>query len=500
MLLFTKVLSTFKEMAVMKKILLTVVTLGVLGVAAAFFMFGYVWRDFDYTLQPVVTVAGNPVEAAAFLSTETAGVYAYFDGDADFYAEGRQAVDLLLQRGRFRAMDAQAALYVVHPVDMYTIELGAQVSFDATQFIRNPSQVPPGLLDVRFVDDPPPSYEMAVGEHPIALMLNGTRFYTTVQVVDTTPPRVYTQDITRAMGQPIDVWDVVTAVFDLSPVDEVVLIAQPDYFVPGDHTVEIRATDAFGNYAVYPAVVTFLPNTVPPVFYGVRDIYVSLGEAIRFREGVQALDAFGRSIHFDIDNTAVDIQARGVYPVTFTATDAWGLYTTVSLYVSILNINPEAVHALADDLLTQIINDGMTQTQQTLAIFNWLQHNVGFAAGSVVYYSMYEAMYQGLMTRRGNCAVFASLMELFLARADIPHIPVRRQNGNHRWVLVNPDDMGWHHVDPTPNRVLTPNARFMMTQTRANSNAAYVHYHFPTGTRHFYMLDMDLLPGIVIVP
>ncbi|MCL2365354.1 MAG: transglutaminase-like domain-containing protein [Defluviitaleaceae bacterium] len=481
-----------------KRGIVAVISLGFLGVMTAFFVFA--WRDFDYTLQSVVIVVGNSTTADAFLLANQTNIHAHFNGDINFDTVGTHSIPLILQQGRWRSIHTAATLYVITPVDYYIIELGTDEAINPLQFIQDISNVPLELLDLQFINMPPPSYTMAVGHHPITLMLNGTVFYSTVQVVDTTPPRVCTQDIVLAMGNPVDVWDVVTDVYDASPIAEVIIVTQPDYFVPGEHIVPIRATDIFDNYTYSTATVTFLPNTQPPIFYGVRDLYVSLNEPIRFREGVEALDIFGRPIHFDIDNSYVNIQQRGIYPVTLTATDAWGLYTTAVLYVNVLYADPEIVHALADDLLAQILTDDMTQFQKTRTIFNWLQANVGFAAGSVVYYSMYEAAHQGLIHRRGNCAVFAALMELLLTRAEVPNILVRRQGGNHRWVLVNPDDMGWHHVDPTPNLVLTPNARFMMTQSRADQNAQYVHYHFPTGTRHFYTIDFNLLPGIYTVP
>jgi len=488
-----------------KKLLLSGIAasalLGILAVTALFFPG---WLRIDAPMQPAASIVGQMVDPMVFLASDNPAISVSYEGLMDFSYAGRQPMALELRQPRRLMQRAYSVLYIAQPVAYYTVELGASILPAPLDFIANRQDIPAQLLDVHFNGAPPMVDTLPVGVHPVTLVLNGAAFTSAIAVVDTTPPIIYTQDITREMGQALCATDFVTAVYDESPIAALVLLAQPDYFIPGAHTVEVRATDVFGNYAIAAASVTFLPNTVPPTIIGTQNIYAFQGEPIRFREGVSAYDAFGRALHFDIDNTQVNVHERGIYPATFTATDAWGLATTAQIYVHVLSVDPATVYDLADAVLAQILRDDMTQLQQTSTIFHWLQNNISFAGGGVVYYSAHEAAHQGFIQRRGNCAVFAAMMEILLTRAEIPVLPMIRTRyftglTRHRWVLANPDNLGWHHVDATPNLMLTRNQRFMFTQSGAVELTEYVRRQVAR-INDFYVFDDDLHPGIVITP
>jgi len=465
---------------------------------------------FEYELRPVVTVAGYSVNANAFLAeTEyMAGVSAYHLGEASFPAPempGRHNIPITLWRDS-KFLEVTAVLYILQPVESLSVEWGSGTAFgssglnvDLRNFVANASEIPRGLLDLSHINFSSFRGELPVGEHIITLSVVGfgVSFDTVLKVVDTTPPTIVTRDVTMQMGREITTDDLVVSVFDLSPIESLEIVAQPDIFTPGEHITEVRATDIHGNAAIYPAVVTLLPNTVPPVFYGVRDIKVMLGEPIRFRAGVSAEDAFGRSVPFEIDASHINIHELGIFPATYTATDAWGLETYVTVNVHILNVDPEAVIEMVDDLLPQILRGATTQVEQARAIHNWIGDNISFAA-AVGMDSAYEAAYHGLLHRQGNCFVFYGLSELLLTRAGIPNIRIDRipettNPTRHRWNLINPDGLGWYHFDATSNRILTRNERFMFTNSQA---AEYTQRFAQQGVVDFYTFNPALYPMI----
>jgi len=468
-----------------------------------------IWRasDFSYTLQPVVTVMGHNINAQDFVAdtSNMAGVTAFFVGDVDVTAAGRHTTPLILHRGE-RSVQTEGVFYVAIPQPYITVELGSRLTnnrnlhdIDPTYIIINHYNIPLHLLDFNHLIFSSYSGYMPVGEHQLIFTHNDSFFYTTMHVVDTTPPTAVLRDVTLPLGHEVTLDDILVSVFDLSPIAVTEIVAQPDMFTPGAHNVAVRVADIFGNEAIYTTTATFLPNTVPPVFYGVRQyIHSALGEPILFRVGVYASDAFNRPIHFDIDTGLLNINELGVYQITFTATDAWGLYTSQTIYVHIHNVDPVVVYALADDLLAQLFNDGMTQVQQARVIHDWLTDHVTYAA-AVGFDSVYEAAHQGLIHRRGNCFVFFGLAEVLLTRAGIPNMrvdrsPYSRNPANHRWNLINPDGLGWHHFDPTGNTIISRNDRFMFT----NSQLEILNQRMAVyGAVDFYMFDATLLPEIV---
>jgi len=468
-----------------------------------------IWRasDFAYQLQPVATLMGHDINAQDFVADtpSMADVSAFFVDTVDVNAPGRYTVPLMLHQGE-RSVRTEGVLYVTEMMTSLTAELGSDLAnstywqdIDPNRFIAAHTELQIATVSISHLPFSAFAGDLPVGDHQKLFSHNGTVFYLTLHVVDTTPPTAVLRDITVPAGQAISVDDIVVSVFDLSPIAMTEIIEYPDIFAPGEHEVAVRVADIYGNEAIYTATITRLPNTVPPIFYGVRyEIHSAMGEPILFRAGVYAYDAFGRPIHFDIDTGLLNINERGTYQVTFIATDAWGVSTDVAIYVHIHSVDPAAVYELADELLSRILRDDMTQVQQARAIHNWLADNITYAA-AIGSDSVYEAAHQGFIHRRGNCFVFYGLAEILLTRAGIPNLRVdrvahSRNPADHRWNLINPDDLGWHHFDATGNMAMTRNERFMFTNSQLevfNQRLALI-YAFD-----FYLFDPTLLPEIV---
>ena len=236
----------------------------------------------------------------------------------------------------------------------------------------------------------------------------------------------------------------------------------------------------------------------PPRIYGADDIYVRLGGPAMFRRGVSAYDASNRPINFTVDSSEVDLDTLGTYTATFEAVDDRGQAVTKTIYVHVLEIDPELVRALADTVLDGIINDGMTQVEKARAIFNWVGGHVGYAA-TAGNRTLYEGAYQALRNRFGDCYVFYAISELLLTRAGIPNMKIARVGGitSHYWNIINPDGLGWHHFDATPLRAQFNNRidRFMFTSSQAREFTEMIVSEL--FTPNYYAYNPDLYPEIV---
>lgn len=107
------------------------------------------------------------------------------------------------------------------------------------------------------------------------------------------------------------------------------------------------------------------------------------------------------------------------------------------------------VDSMADQVLSQIVNDGMSESQKAAAIYSWVRGNLRYSAsGSIGDWT--QGAYEGLRKRHGNCYTYYSTSLELLSRAGIPNIEVVRSTDNdHFWNLVYVDG-AWYHFDTTP--------------------------------------------------
>jgi len=241
------------------------------------------------------------------------------------------------------------------------------------------------------------------------------------------------------------------------------------------------------------------PMPPAPSFVGVREVYSIVGEPIALRDGVVAFDVYARELEFHINTGDLNIHALGTYTVYFYATDEWGATTTVSTLVHIVELYPAAVYALADEILLQILREGMTQMQQARAIFDWVSTHINFVS-ALGADSVYAAAHHGLIHRRGNCYVFSSLMKIMLTRAGIPNERIARipdTGESHTWNIFNPDGFGWFHLDATPNFFVSHDERFMFTNTHAAEFSQRFVYEREDGIREFYTFDPEHITQII---
>ena len=480
-----------------------VVVISIAGFAGWYFWWSGL-ATFDYSIKPVVILDGQTVEAEDFIDSEHESMELVSAAFTDDYFEtgaGLQGVPLTLTRGR-RTVDTIADLHVMTAVNHVQHEFKAPgPDLKPVDLISNLDAAEGVYFDIRFLETPKPLEEYDVGEYTLSLILNGAPFDVKLIIADTTPPTADPVDVEMPIGSIVSPEDFVENVHDYSMPVEIEFVSAPDIFAPHDQEVEVRITDSFENSAVFKSNLIVQLNDEDPVFEGIDTIYSGVGNSIMYLKDVTAHDSFGRDLtdYIEIDSSGVNHNEIGTYEVVYRITDFTGNETVVEATVQIVRVDVDDVNSRVDRILEGILDDGMTQLEQVRAIHRWVRSNMSYASSRVEPANVYEGADRALRNRSGNCFNYYSISELLLTRAGIPNQPINRIPGTptrHRWSLVNPDDLGWHHFDTTPVARMGFGGRTaFFTASEARNFTSRI--QSTLGTRNFYTYNPDLYPEIV---
>ena len=457
---------------------------------------------FEYRLSPVVILQGQSVEAGDFLypGEDMEHVSASFRSQGYRQTEGRQNVPLMLKMG-WRTVDAVATLVILRPVEnIYHEFASAGPELKPEDFITNADTAAGIHFDIRFTTEPLLLEDYPVGVSTLHLALNDTSFEVSLTVTDTTSPAATAVDRTIRIGEDVTPDDFITGIFDASPIKSVTFANKPDVYSHRDQIVEVIVEDIYGNTGVFVSSLTILLNTSPPVIEGTETIVSMVGNPILYRRGVRAFDSFNRELDFEVDSSRVDQDTEGDYTVVYWTVDRTGLRSEVEISVHILDVDMEFVNEEVDKALRSIIKDDMTQLEMVRAIYDWVRRNVQYANVRGGPTTAYEGAYRALRDRRGNCYIFYSISELLLTRAGVPNMLIQRIPGtptNHRWNLVNPDGLGWHHYDSFPTRLQMGITMSYFTSSQAQEFTLLMAEMQERPMPNYFTYDPALYPEIV---
>jgi len=320
-----------------------------------------------------------------------------------------------------------------------------------------------------------------------------------VFVMDTSPPTADPIDRTILIGETIKPIDFVTNIHDDSEIVSIEFVDPPNLESRNDQIVKVIITDEHNNSAIFEAKLTIKLNQSPPVIEGTENILSTLGNPIMYRQGITAYDDFGRELELQVDSSNVNQHAVGEYIIKYWAVDLTGNTTEIEVDVHILDVDVHYVISEADAILGSILGEGKTQLEKVRAIHAWVRTNISYATvmGGPAD-TVYEDAYRALRDRRGNCYIYYAVSEILLTRAGIENMPIDRIPGTatrHRWSLINPDNLGWHHFDTTPTKLGLGAETAFFTNTQAKDfTRRFVEFN---GTQDFYTFNADLYPAIV---
>ena len=310
-----------------------------------------------------------------------------------------------------------------------------------------------------------------------------------------TPPSAIPINITVPAGQKISPTDMLENI--AYTIQYVYFVEEPCIFTCGEQTLLIELTDAMRHNTIIPVVLTILPNEKPPIIEGVSDLIIRRFGTLLLRQDVTAHDVFGNPLEFGVLH-AIDVETPGIYSIIYYTYDRWGNRAEAFAYVTITDVDIDWVYASVDQILGGITNPGDSQVEQARAIHTWMRRNMTYTA-TVGRIGRYENAYQGLRHRRGNCFVYFYTAEIMLTRLGIPNRRIDRVGGatNHRWHLINPDDMGWHHMDTGPQSLAIAGrfCTFMFTSSQAAEFTDIIYRE--VGRHSHYNYDRELHPYIV---
>lgn len=198
------------------------------------------------------------------------------------------------------------------------------------------------------------------------------------------------------------------------------------------------------------------PDNTPPVITG-QDFEIEQGEGVSYRKQVSVTDDTDPAPVLEIDNSAVDLDTPGVYPVIYTATDRAGNTSTLTLMLTVKprlveGANEAYVLHLASEILDEITDDSMTKLEKAFKIWRWTRNHIVYADDSDKT-DWYVGAYDGFTRRKGDCYTYYAVSKALLTAAGIDNVDVVRDIppgsvSRHYWLLVNTGE-GWYHFDST---------------------------------------------------
>ena len=156
-------------------------------------------------------------------------------------------------------------------------------------------------------------------------------------VVDTEPPVIEgVKDLISRVDDRVDYYE---GVFVWDDYDEDITLtidsSQVDIHTIGDYPVIYSAVDRAGNQTKIEASVKIALDAEPPVITGAADISLLLYETYDYAAGVSVQDNSDTDLTLQIDDSQVNPDEAGTYPLTYSAVDHTGNQASVTIEVNI---------------------------------------------------------------------------------------------------------------------------------------------------------------------
>lgn len=417
---------------------------------------------------------GKEIEPEQFVTNiqDVTAVTVAYEKEPDFSYFGEQTVDVSVTDAGDNQITVHSRMISRVTVEEMTLEAGGDFP-DLQAFLKNEA-------DAAFVTDTAAIDTKKPGDYTIEIAASGNTYTTLLHIQDTVPPEVEVQNLTKYNSETVDCKEFIVRAKDATALTYA-FVKKPDLSQLGEQPLTITVTDAGGNTVQKDVVLTVLMDTGLPVISGAVDITAYLGSSISYKSGVTVWDDHDKNVKLDIDSSAVNTQACGEYPVIYTATDAAGNQTIVTITVRIIErvYTAEEAYQLADGVLAKIIHEGMSPYDKLYAIYKWTRGSIAYVNSSDKS-SWAKAACEGLSNRKGDCYTYACVAKALLTRAGIENRDIEKIPGRsrHYWNLVNIGE-GWYHFDTTPRKGQSIDFCYI-------SDAVLMNYSAANGNSHAY--------------
>ncbi|MCL1906142.1 MAG: DUF5011 domain-containing protein, partial [Clostridiales bacterium] len=355
---------------------------------------------------PVVAWAGEKLLPGDFVSDvyDATLVDISFAEEPDTRITGTRPVDILLTDAGGNTTRISSELRVFKAADKLELKPGADKSLlTALSFVENAAKGDAGLFtldtDLDKIDFSVP------GKRRVAVSLAGKKHWCVLDILDTTPPAASPRHLHLFIGDSPDPKEFVKDIVDETSVT-VTFVSVPDNTLEGEQPVTLLLTDAYGNTAEVVSALTLIPDTEPPLIYGMLDKTIFAGDTIAYRADITVTDNRDKEVLLKIDSGAVDTKTEGKYPVLYSATDQSGNTAQAQGTVTVLSVSREQAYEMADKVLAAITDDGMGLYDKAQAIYKWVRANIAYINTSIKDDTTIAA-YRGLRDKRGDCFVYA---------------------------------------------------------------------------------------------
>ena len=173
------------------------------------------------------------------------------------------------------------------------------------------------------------------GDYPVQILFCNNVYDSVIRVADTVAPTAVTKDVAVIAVHPPVAEDFIAEVKDASQVT-VAFAQEPDMTVAGEQTVSIALTDEGGNTVTVRATLNVTIDTQAPVIEGIADLQTYKGQPLDYLQGVTITDDLDAAPVLEVDDSQVDMEQGGTYPLTYTGTDESGNVNTQTVNVTVI--------------------------------------------------------------------------------------------------------------------------------------------------------------------
>lgn len=293
----------------------------------------------------------------------------------------------------------------------------------------------------------------AVADYEVVIEIDGKEYTSVLHVVDTVKPEVTAADVLVCTGEKVEPEDLLEEVLDATSTTAA-FVGNPDFSKAGKQQVGLTVTDEGGNVTTVTVEVEVVEDTEAPVISGVEELTVAAGSSVSYKRNVTVTDNYDDEVELTVDNSEVNLNAEGDYPITYIARDTAGNETTETTILHVTmpaaeQATEELINALADELLARITTEDMSEYEKAEAIFNWVHGNIGYSDGTSKT-DWIQGAYHGLVEHSGDCYVYAMTSKVLLTRAGITNMDIEKipTSTHHYWNLIDIGE-GWYHFDAT---------------------------------------------------